>query len=279
MSPAVKLAAFAALLGVVFVLGAGLGAAFGPSTGDDEPPPHGGHSYGYALAPESSTLGAGTQAFRFRVTDPDGSVVTDYEVEHDKELHLIVVSTDLASFQHVHPARDSAGWWSVELTDLRSGDYRAYADFTVHRGPSLVLEHELTVPGTPSAPAHHEPSSVAVVDGLRVELDAGTVRVGESTAVLRVTLDGQPAPLETHLGAGGHLVAISADDLAYLHVHPQSADEERGEVTFGLDIPEAGLHRLFFDFQVGGVVRTAAFTVDVAESSTPSDGSDQGHGH
>jgi hypothetical protein len=37
-----------------------------------------------------------------------------------------------------------------------------------------------------------------------------------------------------------------------------------GEVPFALEVPSAGRYRLFFDFQVDGVVRTAAFTVDVA---------------
>ena len=65
------------------------------------------------LAARSSaddTLRAGAAVpFRFTVTGPDGSPETDYVRTHTKELHLIVVRRDLASFQHVHPVRGADG--------------------------------------------------------------------------------------------------------------------------------------------------------------------------
>jgi hypothetical protein len=288
----VKLGVFAVALAAVFGAGAGLGAAVGPEPSEDRPaaPGHDGpadggdHGEGYALAPASATLAGGTQAFRFRITDPSGLVVTDYEVDHDKELHLVVVSSDLVSFEHVHPVRDATGWWTVDLHGLRPGTYRAYADFAVKGGPSLVLEHELSVTGTPAPRAMPDPSTVATVDELEVALETDGLAAGESTATLRVTRDGRPVGLEPYLGAGGHLVAIRASDLAYLHVHPTGGDATRGEVEFALAIPTAGRHRLFLDFKVDGVVHTAAYTVDVApaphdggEAGEPSD--EQGHGH
>jgi hypothetical protein len=54
-------------------------------------------------------------------------------------------------------------------------------------------------------------------------------------------------------------VVIRADDLAFLHVHPA----EGAEPVFAVSGLAPGRYRYFFDFQVGGVVRTAAFTVDV----------------
>ena len=39
------------------------------------------------------------------VTGPDGNAVTGFEVEHDKQLHLIVVRADGQHFAHVHPRR------------------------------------------------------------------------------------------------------------------------------------------------------------------------------
>ena len=79
-------------------------------------------------------------------------------------------------------------------------------------------------------------------------------------------------------------MAISADDLSYLHVHPTGDDAAHGAVAFALAIPDAGWYRLFFDFQVDGVVRTAAFTVDVSDAPHRDDADGeapekQGHGH
>jgi hypothetical protein len=56
-------------------------------------------------------------------------------------------------------------------------------------------------------------------------------------------------------------VVIRGDDLAYLHVHP----EDGPTPVFGVSGLAPGRYRYFFDFQVAGVVRTAAFTVDIGE--------------
>lgn len=40
--------------------------------------------------------------------DASGVPVSGFELEHQKAMHLIVVSADLASFAHVHPALDAA---------------------------------------------------------------------------------------------------------------------------------------------------------------------------
>ena len=79
------------------------------------------------------------------------------------------------------------------------------------------------------------------------------------------------ADLEPYLGALGHLVAIRASDLAYLHVHPLERQAGPGEVPFAVEVPSEGSYRLFFDFSHQGTVRTAAFTFDVGagEGGTP----------
>jgi hypothetical protein len=281
-----KLGVFAVALAGVFGAGAGLGAAVGPDRADDDTDTvaPAGPTEGYRLRPASPDLGEGTQQFRFQITDPSGLAVTDYEVEHEKELHLIVASSDLVSFEHVHPVRDASGWWSVELHGLEPGAYRAFADFAVKDGPALVLEHDLTVPGEPVVRHQPDPAPVTTVDGLDVELVADGLAVGESRATLRVTRGGEPVVIEPYLGAGGHLVAISADDLDYLHVHPTGDDLDHGAVEFALAIPATGRYRLFFDFQVDGAVRTAAFTVDVRDAGPGDAGGgeaphEQEHGH
>ncbi|MFG1711365.1 hypothetical protein ACFLIM_50285, partial [Nonomuraea sp. M3C6] len=72
---------------------------------------------GYTLTSLTGAIKPGEPTdFRFTVTGPDGKPVTDYQVEHDKKLHFIVVSRDLSSFQHVHPEMTPEGVWSVELT-------------------------------------------------------------------------------------------------------------------------------------------------------------------
>jgi hypothetical protein len=100
----------------------------------------------------------------------------------------------------------------------------------------------------------------------------------------RIELDGQPVTdLEPYLGAYGHLVAIRAGDLGYLHVHPEEGAPGPG-IDFATGFPTPGTYRLFLDFQHRGVVRTAAFTVE--SGGAPSGGASSGdheeggdHGH
>jgi hypothetical protein len=68
--------------------------------------------------------------------------------------------------------------------------------------------------------------------------------------------------LQRYLGTYGHLVVLREGDLGYVHVHP----EERllgGAVKFWLTAASPGRYRMFFDFQVGGRVHSAEFTLVV----------------
>jgi len=94
---------------------------------------------GFTLQPLTDTVPADTETnYRFRIVGPDGAAVTDYTVEHDKQLHLIVVRRDLSNFQHVHPVLAADGTWTVPLTLPVAGVYRVFADFAPagHEGAS-----------------------------------------------------------------------------------------------------------------------------------------------
>jgi hypothetical protein len=65
--------------------------------------------------------------------------------------------------------------------------------------------------------------------------------------------------VEDSLGAKGHLVALRAGDLAYLHTHPAG-----DTISFETEFPSQGRYRLFLQFKHGGEVHTAAFTRAVA---------------
>ena len=207
---------------------------------------------------------------RFRVLDPHGTVVTDFRESHTKKVHLIVVPHDLTSFQHVHPAMDEAGTWSVALSPLPAGNHRLFADVFPHsEAAALTVEHDLQVPGTPEVRPLPPPTRTAVTGGYEVALEGELTAGVPSTLTFRIHHDGYPVTdLQPYLGAYGHLVAIRGGDLAYAHVHP---DGEPGDgrtrpgpaVTFHTEVPRAGTYRLFLDFQHDGSVHTAAWTVPV----------------
>ena len=294
MSGAVRVAGFVLGLAAVFGVAAGAGYAVGPLDAEPEAEHamdgghgtdeggHGAHEEdaepashvpgglmvsqdGYTLALERTTLAPGRRTVAFAITGPDGEPVTAYEEEHDKDLHLIAVRRDLTGFQHVHPVLDG-GTWTAQLT-LDPAQWRLFADFTPAGGPSLTLGADVVVPGDVVPAAESAPSRTARVGGYEVTLDGDLVPGTESELTLRVTRGGEPVTdLEPYLAAYGHLVALRAGDLAYLHVHP---DGEPGdgvtpsgpEITFLAEVPSAGGYRLFLDFKHDGVVRTAVFPV------------------
>ncbi|MFD8563570.1 hypothetical protein ACFV1N_40390 [Streptosporangium canum] len=232
---------------------------------------------GYTLNPITSTIKPGVSTdFQFTVTGPNDSAVTDYQVQHDKKLHFIVVSRDLGTFQHLHPVEAGGGVWSVKLTLPEAGAYRAFADFAPTGGSALTLGADLLVAGEYTPKALPAASRTAEVDGYTVTLDGDLVPGQASKLTLKVSKDGKPiTDLQPYLGAYGHLVALRGSDLAYLHVHPDGAPGDGKtkpgpEIVFYAEVPSRGDYRLFLDFQHGGKVRTADFTLGAGQATAAS---------
>jgi hypothetical protein len=234
---------------------------------------------GFKLDVESTTLRAGERVpFAFQVTGKDGRALRGgFEVEHDRELHLIVVRRDTDNFQHVHPRRDTGGTWRIDLDLSQPGVYRAFADFRVG-GEKRTLGIDLFVAGDFDPRPLPQPTTRDSADGLDVEMKAPGLRSGrETTLTFAVSRSGQPFEgLEPYLGAKGHLVALREGDLAYLHVHPteggashehsdgsESSEAHANETAFAATFPTAGRYRVFLEFKTGGQVRRVSFTVEV----------------
>jgi hypothetical protein len=245
-----------------FFIGKSSGSSDGAPMGLPAEVPHvhaGGGSYGMVV--ESPPFVAGVaQPLRFTVRAPDGAVVTNFETVHDKQLHLIVVRTDLTGYQHLHPVLAVDGVWSVALALPTPGSWRLFADFATIASDGHRIDDTasavMDVAGSYAPVALPAPASSFVVDGISVTLD-GTLRAGGTAPLLARTSTG---PLERYLGAYGHLVVLRADDLSYVHVHPEE-QLYRGAVRFWVTVPGPGRYRAFFDFSIDGVVRTAEFTL------------------
>jgi len=285
MSTPIKLAAFIAGLVLLFGAGFGLGRVVGnptePVSGHDDshdameemnegPTTPGGLQIsedGYTLG-EVSAPPVANQAgtLSFRILDQHGKVVTRFNEQHEKLLHLIVVRSDTAEFRHVHPTMDANGMWSIDWTWPTGGSYRVFADFDATESPTqLTLGRTVDVAGTFDPTSLPPTSRTTQVDGYSVAL-TGDLTTSGGPLTFTVTRNGaQIRDLEPYLGAYGHLVALRAGDLAYLHVHPEASDTAGPEIAFHAQAPSAGTYRLFLDFQLGGVVRTAEFTIDAAQ--------------
>ena len=279
MRATTKLATFAVVVAVVFGAAWAVGAAVGPvDVGDDNS--HTAHNAaavdggelprglsvaqsGYRLVAEAASVAPGAMhEFAFRILDDEGAPVTAFQELHERALHLIVLSRNLVDYWHLHPTMDESGRWSVDLPALAAGSYRVFADFQPENADNLTLGIDIAVPGTVQPAVAPAAADVATVDEYTVRMKAAPT-VGDNELSFTVERGGEIVTTEPYLGAAGHLIAIRAGDMAFLHVHPHTGDS--ATVTFTGELPTAGTYRLFFDFSHDGVVRTAAFTVIVPD--------------
>ena len=117
----------------------------------------------------------------FRILDRRGQTVRDFDVEHTKRMHFIVVRRDMTGFQHLHPTESADGTWSLPVTLPDAGTYRVFADFSVG-GKPYTLADDITVDGSVRSQALPAPAGAVGVDGLRVRLTEGARRPARNRA-------------------------------------------------------------------------------------------------
>jgi hypothetical protein len=276
VNAATKLATFAAGLALLFGGAAVAGGAIGPERSEDAPQEHTEMTSAHAPDPvrglaiaadglrvvvDDAELRRGREeTLSFRIEDASGQIVRDFDVEHEKRMHLIVARRDLTGFQHLHPEQAADGSWRTPVRLDDAGSYRLFADFS-HDGENQTLATDLRVDGPADLVPLPEPAATAVSDGgYDVRLDAGAARPGQEADLrFTITKDGEPVRTEPYLGAGGHLVALRDGDLAFLHVHPMD-----DSVRFAATFPTEGRYRLFLQFKHESRVHTVAFTQEVS---------------
>ena len=201
---------------------------------------------GYRLVQERGAFVAGRSApYVFRILGPDGKTVRDFEVEHERRLHLIVVGREPdAPFLHLHPRQRGDGSWTVPLKIPFAGSYRVFADFTTG-GERRTLGIDLVATGGPLPYAWWD--SIYVV------------KLSEQDDRLTFDVRGDTGPVRTqpYLGAGGHLVVLREGDFAYIHAHA-----EQDELAFDVPFPSEGRYRLYLQFKVDGNVVTERLEVE-----------------
>lgn len=301
MSAAARIAAFAALLVAIFAAAALAGAKLDPSVsssgehqGDEDMNRHAttaetagehaetGHEpfgeamlpglavaqAGYQLVPQQTELPSAPDArYRFRIIGANGETVQDFDTEHERRMHLIVVRRDFQNFQHLHPEQLADGSWTAEADLEQAGIYRVFADFSA-AGQSLTLASDLFVAGSFEPKPLAPPSATAAAgEGYEVALDSAAPRAGAANrARFSISRHGEALEsVEPYLGADGHLVALREHDQAFLHTHPEGEPGGAGPISFQVQYPTAGRYRLFLQFKHRGEVRTAAFTQEAVD--------------
>lgn len=197
----------------------------------------------------------------------DDTPIRQFDVMHEKLVHLIVVRDGLDEFAHLHPEVDSAGNLTVEYVFPKSGTYRLFADHQPKGQSPGLATGELVIAGDDEA-------AVALVPDTSHDVTVGEMKAhvammpGTEATTVRfhlVDLAGKAVTdLEPYLGAMGHLVIIGADGRDYVHAHPlsEARTAPSGTVEFAALFPTPGIYRMWGQFQHNGTVFTVPVTIE-----------------
>lgn len=203
------------------------------------------------------------------IADSEGNPVNDFELNHEKLLHLIVVSEDLSYFSHLHPSYQGNGIFHLPLRFPAGGKYKVFADFKPVGGNNTTVGEWLEVEGTTlkAEAIQVDLGRVKEVEDKEIALSPIKLKANEETALTFSFRDArtkeQITDLEHYLGATGHVVILSRDAGHYLHVHPLDEASTGPEARFVTSFPQPGIYKIWGQFQHRGKVITVPFVVQV----------------
>jgi hypothetical protein len=204
--------------------------------------------------------------------------VHEFDLVHERPLHLFLVRDDLGVFLHEHPDPGPAGVFRLRVTLPTGGRYRVFADVAPRNAGSQIVVHEIVVGGPPASvrfslavAAARQPRVVAqTVAGLRFRWQWPEPVPVRKTIPVTVTVEsvggGKGEELERYLGALGHLILVHEDGVTFVHSHPDELSTPPSGSTaipFLARFPQAGLYRGWAQFQRGGRLVTVDFVVGV----------------
>lgn len=206
---------------------------------------------------------------RITVTKKDGSTIDKFDLNHEKLLHLIVISKDLSYFNHIHPAYVGSGVFEIDNDFPFGGSYRMIADFKPTGGDAMTKMTWVGLQDEPEETSPVVPSEelVDIADGVQAKLNIERLAArADSTLTFELSdaKTSEPiADLEPYLGAIGHVVVLSEDGTRYVHVHAEDGQGAGPKATFEASFPSIGIYKIWAQFQRGGRVFTVSYVVDV----------------
>jgi len=194
------------------------------------------------------------------------------DVEHDKKIHLIMVSNDLSWFDHQHPEYDASGSYNLPYTFKNGGAYLLFADYKPTGSNHALEKINVNVKGkAPATKTYSNAQLSSKIGDFTVTLTPETGKAIQSGTLQHirgvVTKGGKPLDantLENYLGAKAHMVVIGVDDKNYLHVHP---GVENGNFDLHTTFEKPGIYRAWIQFQSEGKVYTADFVIKVEQGT------------
>jgi hypothetical protein len=230
----------------------------------------------------------GAKQVSFTIRQPSGKPLTSYRHGPGPHtgVHLIVVRHDLGPIIHRHPPIGADGRITQTINFPTPGPYRVLVDAypAVQGAPrNFQLHEDIRVAGAYHPQALPPYSPKVDVNGYHVTLAAPRQLHAIEPAHLTATVrdpSGKPLTFTPWYGALAHAIFFRQGSLDYFHTHvcgPSTpgctsvlgatrvtgTSSKPGKLQVGVLLPVAGTWRLFLQFQAGGRILTAPFTLKV----------------
>lgn len=235
--------------------------------------------YNVNLQYDSITPEAGRQTkLILSVTEQkSGDPIREFELVHDKLMHLIIVGQDLSYFAHIHPTlEDNGESFTIVHTFPESGRYKLWIDFKPKGRNQTLIAFRINVTGhpihKPVTLVHDRKYTKESLDRkyqISLKLPEKLLTHNDADIVFSISdIEGNPVTdLEPLMGAGGHSVIISSDIREFLHMHPtEEVDRSwKGgpDISFRTNFPKPGLYKAWGQFQHQGKLLIADFILEV----------------
>ena len=243
---------------------------------------------------EELTAGAPVQ-LSFQAQNSRQQPLRFLEFVHERPLHLLVVSDDLAEFAHIHPDLTAGDRYAITHIFKSGGRYRLYADFTPPGGAQHIASFDLNLRGNQRTPVKLVADNMWTheTNGIQIEMTAKqSLRAAEDiefTFAIQDKATGKvPENLTPYLGAWAHFVIIDETMQSFIHAHPsetvaaapnstaihihnekfQLLAPPPTEIRTTTSFPKAGLYKLWAQFQIGEKVIAQPFVIRVNEAVT-----------
>ncbi|MFC5451330.1 hypothetical protein [Paenibacillus aestuarii] len=204
-----------------------------------------------------------------QINGKDGKPIDQFDLNHEKKMHLIAVSKDLSYFRHLHPEYKGNGQFTITTQFPAGGEYRLFADYMPSGKAQTVKSYTLKVQGDVPQAAVLQPETAwtKTVGGSVVTLSFDHLMAGMDVNLNYMFKDAQTGSpikdLQPYLGAVGHVVILDEAAEQYLHVHPTDEKSTGPEAVFKTTFPKSGKYKIWGEFQRGGKVITVPFVVKV----------------
>lgn len=238
---------------------------------------------------DTEAIGEGmVRHLRFTITDANGAPPELFK-EHERYLHVIIISADMRYFAHVHPEAQpgfdasaiTRGVFDLEHEFPAAGEYVVAVDY------AHTLQHEsrqfrVHIPGTANTKTAVYPHE-GLFDGYAVSLAARQPVAGEVTNLtFDITKDGaRVTGLQPYLGAAMHVAVVKNDLSEFVHTHGEihmpGAPAKTSQTHVHTPPPERfnppidahpafptpGVYTVFAEFKHAGMIVRPRFTIRV----------------